>query len=159
MPSTDLVHVHVGRVYDSRTRTVRAIAALKRLAEKLDSKLPTRLRAYLARYWYDGKHLDKPGEEIEQAIRERNAAGQIISETRIIIPAQPTMRDRIRQVRQQRRNSVPPVRHHTGTFPLVIKEEEDTWSWNTADDWSREHQRKINNAQLMMSGAEGPLAP
>lgn len=165
MTSTEIVHVPAqGTVYDTTTFISRAFRVLNRVRRSFVDLMNSQphvsasILKFAARYRYKARHRFTEHEDTERAVRERDATGQIVSETRIVTPALPTLRERIKSARIARRTYAPSVKHGTGAFPIVVQREgEDTWSWLTADEWSRKKQREINNSTLLMTGAEGPL--
>lgn len=163
--------VHVPRsvtVYDTTTPVRRAFRFLYRAWSRLRAGLAGQMAAephirretakLIRRYRYVGRHLPKPMED-DYARQTHTRLDGTVEETIVIFPATPTFIQKVRHARAQRRNHVPAIKHGTGAFPTVSKDDEDTWSWLTADEWAKAQQRKINNAQIVMSGAEGPLAP
>lgn len=164
--NTDLVPV--ATVYDTTNRFHRMLRFVWRQWSRVRAGLAGQMAAdpqirreatkLLSRYTYKPQHRWTAVEASETVIRDRDATGVIVFEERVTIPAPPTFRNRVRQVRAQRRLHVPAIKHHTGQFPALVSEDEDTWSWLTADEWARSQQRRINNAQMVSVNAEGPLA-
>lgn len=151
MTSTELVHVpRTSTVYDSASPLYRF---LHRQFSRVRAVLAQKgLPAPLARYTYKGRHHTKPGEPLEtRIVVDGKDTGQRFHWT------EPTLRQRIRTARAQRRQTVRMPLHETAAYPTIKWREEDSWSWRTAPEWLAREQRRYNDSQLLKVGAEGPL--
>lgn len=149
--STELVHVPAEPVvYDAASPVYRFLhKQWSRFRAVLAQK---GLPAPLARYAYRARHKVQPGQKFQtRIVEEGKDTGQRFEWT------EPTLRERIRQARAQRRQTVRTPMHDTAAYPTIKWREEDSWSWHTAPEWLAREQRRYNNGQMALSGAEGPL--
>jgi hypothetical protein len=123
------------------------------LAQKGRPTLPTAAERFLKRYEYTGKHQAVPGATAETRV---HAGTPQESRVNVVIPGTPSLRERIRQVRKQRRQQIRMPLHETAAYAVV--EMEHTWTWHNAPDWLANEQRRFNNAQILKNNAHGPLA-
>lgn len=157
MTSTELVHVPRTAVVYAQTgigaRVYRAYNRVRRSFVDLmngDPQIVAGALKLLARYQYKARHRRKLTEPQEQARRVRDTTGRIIEETRTVIPPKMTLRQRMHSNRLRRRTYAPAIKCQTGALPIIKRE--------TAEQWERRQRNTINNSQLVLSGAEGPLA-
>jgi hypothetical protein len=123
------------------------------LAQKGRPTLPAPAERILARYAYQGKRRAVPGSTAETRV---HAGTPQETRTTVVIPGSPSLRQRIKQARVQRRRQVRMPLHETAAYAVV--EMEHTWTWHSAPDWLAKEQRRYNDGEIVRTGAAGPLA-